>query len=179
MLSKLKINKSVLLGILLALFGSTSLVAQNAELAFDASAQEYISGSKELAKQMVMEALNKYPGDQKLTSLLAKIEEEQQNEDQQNKGQQNQDQEDKEEQDKKDSEDQQNQDEQKKDDKEGQGDKKEEQEQKEGKQPQPASISREDAERLLEALNKEEQDIQKKVNAEKLKGKPIKTEKDW
>lgn len=43
----------------------------------------------------------------------------------------------------------------------------------------PGQISREDAERLLEVLNKEEQQVQKKLNEKKIKGQPINTEKDW
>ncbi len=45
--------------------------------------------------------------------------------------------------------------------------------------PKPGQISREDAERLLEVLNKEEQAVQKKLNEKKIKGQPISTEKDW
>ncbi len=45
--------------------------------------------------------------------------------------------------------------------------------------PKPGQISREDAERLLEVLNKEEQAVQKKLNEKKIKGKPVNTEKDW
>ena len=32
---------------------------------------------------------------------------------------------------------------------------------------------------LLEAMNNEEQKVQKKMNLEKQKGKKVKTEKDW
>ena len=45
--------------------------------------------------------------------------------------------------------------------------------------PQPGGISKERLENLLDAVNKEEKRVQDKVNAQKVKGKPVKTEKDW
>jgi tetratricopeptide (TPR) repeat protein len=79
----------------------------------------------------------------------------------------------------------------KKDDKEKEGDKdKEKPSDKDGKkkdkpedqgkpQPKPGGISKERLENLLDAVNNEEKKIQDKVNGQKVKGKPIKTEKDW
>ena len=45
--------------------------------------------------------------------------------------------------------------------------------------PQPGGISKERLENLLNAVNKEEKKVQDKVNAQKVQGKPVKTEKDW
>ena len=45
--------------------------------------------------------------------------------------------------------------------------------------PAPGGISKERLENLLDAVNKEEKKVQDKVNAQKVKGKPVKTEKDW
>ncbi|MFV5694291.1 tetratricopeptide repeat protein [Flavobacterium sp. LB3P122] len=45
--------------------------------------------------------------------------------------------------------------------------------------PPPGGISKERLENLLDAVNKEEKKVQDKVNAQKVKGKPVKTEKDW
>ena len=45
--------------------------------------------------------------------------------------------------------------------------------------PAPGGISKERLENLLNAVNKEEKKVQDKVNTEKVKGKPVKTEKDW
>ena len=45
--------------------------------------------------------------------------------------------------------------------------------------PNPSGISKQRLENLLDAVNNEEKKIQGKVNANKVKGKPIKTEKDW
>lgn len=43
----------------------------------------------------------------------------------------------------------------------------------------PGGISKERLQNLLDAVNKEEKKVQDKVNAQKVKGKPTKTEKDW
>ena len=80
----------------------------------------------------------------------------------------------------------------KKDDKkEGDKDKKEENKQdnkdkkqdknNQSQQPQskPGGISKERLQNLLDAVNNEEKKIQDKVNAQKVKGKPVETEKDW
>lgn len=45
--------------------------------------------------------------------------------------------------------------------------------------PLPGGISQQRLENLLDAVNNEEKKIQEKVNAKKVKGKPIQTEKDW
>ena len=45
--------------------------------------------------------------------------------------------------------------------------------------PRPGQISPEQVKSLLEAMNQQEKNVQDKVNAEKAKGVPIKTKKDW
>lgn len=45
--------------------------------------------------------------------------------------------------------------------------------------PQPGSPSKQRIDNLLDAVNNEEKKIQDKVNAKKVKGKPVQTEKDW
>lgn len=45
--------------------------------------------------------------------------------------------------------------------------------------PLPGGISQQRLENLLDAVNNEEKKIQEKVNAKKVKGKPVQTEKDW
>ena len=60
------------------------------------------------------------------------------------------------------------------------GDQKDEKPQDDGKpKPMPGGISKQRLENLLEAVNNEEKKIQDKVNAQKVKGKPVQTEKDW
>ena len=60
------------------------------------------------------------------------------------------------------------------------GDKKDEKPKDEGQpKPMPGGISKQRLENLLDAVNNEEKKIQDKVNAQKVKGKPVQTEKDW
>jgi len=73
-------------------------------------------------------------------------------------------------------------DDKKKDDKKD-GDKKDKNDQKNNQdgqpKPKPGGIQKERVQNLLDAVNNEEKKIQDKVNANKVKGKPIQTEKDW
>ena len=89
--------------------------------------------------------------------------------------------------DEKDKKDQDKKDQDKKDDKkDGDKDKKDDKGKKDNKpgdqgqpKPTPGGISKQRLENLLDAVNNEEKKIQDKVNAQKAKGKPIQTEKDW
>ncbi len=95
----------------------------------------------------------------------------QENKDQENKDQENKDQE-KQDQEKQDQEkqDQQNQDQENQD----------QQNQEEQKQqPQPLQISKEDAERMLSAIQQQEKDVKAKVDKKKAAAAKVKTEKDW
>jgi tetratricopeptide (TPR) repeat protein len=51
--------------------------------------------------------------------------------------------------------------------------------QKDGQQPQPNKLSKEDAERMLDALNNDEKQTQDKLKNKKLKGVKMHVEKDW
>ena len=48
-----------------------------------------------------------------------------------------------------------------------------------GKKPKEGQISKQRLENLLDAVNNEEKKVQEKVNAQKVKGKPVETDKDW
>lgn len=61
-------------------------------------------------------------------------------------------------------------------DKQGKGDDKKEQEKR---QPQQGQLSPQQIKNLLDAMNNEEQKVQEKMNAEKVKGVKIQTDKDW
>jgi len=97
---------------------------------------------------------------------------------------QNQDEQDKKEdegdKDKKEGEDQEDENGKPKDDKndQGQGDKDKEQPKQKPK-PQPGKMSPQQIKNILEAMNNQEQKVQEKMNAKKLKGGKVKTEKDW
>ncbi|WP_406685197.1 tetratricopeptide repeat protein [Seonamhaeicola sp. MEBiC1930] len=64
-----------------------------------------------------------------------------------------------------------------KDDKGKEGDKKDED--KKPPKPQEGRMSPQQIKNLLEAMNNQEQKVQEKMNAEKQKGVPVKTDKDW
>ncbi len=172
----------VLFSLILLIFVRVSW-SQNAEEFFNLSSQEYIQGNKEIAMQTVNKGLNQFPNNPKLTALKEKLEEEQENQDK------NQDQENKENQDKKQDEkqqenqqqnDQQNQENEPKDERGKRKPNEPKPEPKDGEgEPRKEQISREDAERLLKSLDKDEQEIQRKLNQQKIKEKPIKTEKNW
>ena len=67
-----------------------------------------------------------------------------------------------------------------KEDKKDEGEKGDEKEEKPQKpQPQPGQLSPQQIKNLLEAMNNQEQQVQEKMNAERQKGEPIKTDKDW
>lgn len=95
---------------------------------------------------------------------------------------------DKDQQNQKDQNQKEDQDQKNKDDNQGKQDEKEKQDQNKGNQdnqdtqegqPKPQGISKESLERLLEAVNNEEKKVQDKIKAEKVKGKPVQTDKDW
>lgn len=103
----------------------------------------------------------------------------QEKEDQQNQDQQNQDDKDQGDQDEKDGDDKEDEKGKPKDDKKDNqgGDEKDKDQQK--PQPQPGQLSPQQIKNLLEAMNNQEQKVQEKMNAEKQKGTPVKTDKDW
>mgnify|MGYP000665047196 CR=1 FL=1 len=78
-----------------------------------------------------------------------------------------------------------NKDKEKEDDKgkekpDNKGNQKDDKPQEDGKpKPMPGGIPQQRVENLLDAVNNEEKKVQNKVNAQKVKGKPVQTEKDW
>ena len=105
--------------------------------------------------------------------------EEQQQQDQENKDQENKDQENKDQENKdQENKDQENKDQENKDQQDQE--KQDEQKQDEQKQqPQPLQISKEDAERMLSAIQQQEKDVKDKVDKKKAAAAKVKTEKDW
>jgi flagellar biosynthesis GTPase FlhF len=100
---------------------------------------------------------------------------------------QNQDQQDQDQQDQDQNQDQQDQQEQEQEDQEQQKEKNQEQQEKQNQQQQESQqqqqqqkeISKEDAERMLEALKNDEKNTLEKLKMQKIKGSKTKTEKDW
>ncbi len=102
-----------------------------------------------------------------------------QNQDKENKDKENQDKEnqDQEKQDEK-NKDQENKDKQDQENKDQQNQDQEKQDEQK-QQPQPLQISKEDAERMLSAIQQQEKDVKDKVDKKKAAAAKVKTEKDW
>lgn len=66
-----------------------------------------------------------------------------------------------------------------KEEKNNSNDEKSDNEKNENQQPPSSQMSPQQLENLLEAMTNEEKDVQEKVNAQKVKGAPIKAKKDW
>lgn len=94
--------------------------------------------------------------------------------DQENKDQQDQENQDQQDQENQDQQDQENQDQQKNQDQQEQ----QNQDQQE-QQARPLEISKEDAERMLSAIQQQEKDVKEKVDKKKAAAAKVKTEKDW
>lgn len=156
-------------------FGYTGY-AQSANEYFHDTSKEYIYGELETATQVVDEGLQKYPDNQKLQALKTLLEQEkekqqqqqqQQNQDQQN--QQNQDQQDQDQQEQEQNQDQQDQ--QNADEQDPQED---------GKQQElQAQMSKEEAEKILKALEQKEKELLKEFKKQKSPTAKTKNDKDW
>lgn len=150
-------------------------------------------GSSYAKMEKFEEAINAYkqglkinPNDEEARRNLAKTmrqlqqqkKEQEENKDQDQKD--DKDDKDKKDQDKdKDQDKKEDKDQDKKDDQNKKDPNKDKKDQDQKQKAQPGEISKEDAKRLLEALAREEAELQKKMKKEKIKGKPVKTEKDW
>ena len=110
--------------------------------------------------------LNPSDQDTKYNLAYAKQKLEEQQEQEQNQDQQDQDQD----QDQQDKEDQDQQDKENQDQQE---------QENQDQQAQPLQISREDAERMLDAIQQQEKDVKEKVDKQKAAAAKVKTEKDW
>ncbi len=168
--------------ICLALCATAS--AQTATQLFNPPAKEYIYGNTPVASNLVAEALEKFPQDEKLLKLKKLIEEQQQQKDQQNKDQNQQDQKQDQQQDQQkqqsgqdDKKDQQ-QDQQKGKNQPDQADQQQSQDQPQPAQPKQAGeMSKEEAQQLLDAMKQDEQD--QRTNLKPFLGGPVRVEKDW
>jgi DNA anti-recombination protein RmuC len=150
--------------LILCLFPAT-LFAQSATDYFHIAANYYVNAHKKNAQTTIREGIQKFPDNQKLRNLAAKIEELPDPEDEQNQqDQQNQDNQDQQEQEQEQNQQQQDQ-------------KKDEMQQKQEQQQQ--QISREDAQRMLDAIAQEEKELQEKLQKKERAGHRPKIEKNW
>lgn len=165
-----------------ALFAAPGLMAQTADDYFHGSAQSFINADIQGAIAQVQQGLAQYPNDPKLNALLQKLEEEQEKQ-QQQQNQQNQDQE---QQEQEQNQDQQNQDQQEQNEEQEQQDQQEgeqneeqqPQEQQDGQPQQPREISKEEAEKILQALAQKEKELLKEFKKKKTQGSAT-HDKDW
>jgi tetratricopeptide (TPR) repeat protein len=141
----------------------------------------YNVGNSLLNSQKIEESIEEYkkslklnPNDQEAKYNLSYALEMLKNQQQQDQQQDKKD-EDKKEEEKKDE--QKDKKEEKKEDQQQKQDQQKKEDQKQQQQPQPQKISKEEAERILEALKDNEKDLQKELR--KVKGKRVKTDKDW
>lgn len=153
----------------------------------DESRYNYALAKELLEKQQQEQDQNKDQQDQDQDQNKDQDQNQDQNQDQQDKNEDSSEGDQKEDK----SEDKQNEGDQKKEEGD-QGEKEKEQEknsdqQKKGNQDKPdkkpprkpGQISPEQVQSLLKAMNQQEREVQDKVNAEKVKGVPVKTKKDW
>ncbi len=145
----------------------SSLSAQTANDYFHSAANYYVNANKKSAQSTIQEGIIKYPNDSKLKTLATKINELPDPEDDQN--QQNQQNQQNKDQDKQDQKDQDKQDQQNQQDQKDQ----------KGEQPQQRQISPEDAQRILNALEQEEKDLQEKMQKKERAGSRPAIEKNW
>lgn len=184
-----------LLSIVLVLaFVSGKAQETTADGYFNLASKEYVKQDKMQALRTLDKGLAQFPGDVKLLKLAEELIKEDENK-QQQQDQQKQDQDKKDQQDKdknkqdqkdKDQQEQEKKDQQEKQDKEGQEKKDQEKQGQEGKEqepkdqkPQPGTIAPQDAMRMLEALDRQEQGVQDKVREKLRPSNPQKIEKDW
>lgn len=170
--------------------GNTLLVMEKSEESIEAYKESLRNRpNSEQTKYNLEFARHKQQQDQQDQQDQQNQENKDQNKDQENKDQQDQNKDqDQKDQDKKDQEqkDQEQKDQDKKDQNKDQQNK-DNSDQKDNKdqpqpQPQEGKISKEDAERLLEALQNDEKNVQEKVQKQKVqeqKAKKMKIEKDW
>ncbi|MDG1804324.1 hypothetical protein [Flavicella sp.] len=177
--------------ILLLFFMMIGLIVQSQTSAdgyFNSGAQDFIHNELEKAIATIDQGLKKFPNDENLNELKEKLIEEKKKQDQKQKqnGGKKKENQDKKSNDKKESE--QNQDKKDEENKDQNKDKENEDSEnkkKEEQKPQPkpevqqGQMTPQQIKQLLETMNNEEAKTQKKVNAQKVKGKKVQQEKDW
>ena len=135
------------LSLSLLLLAMLSAKAQDADDFFHGGAQHFLTNNIPGALEVVTNGLQRFPEDEKLKKLYALLNKQQQQQQQQNQDQKQQDQ------DKKDEQQQQKEQQQKQD----------QQKEEEKQAKKRDKISKEDAEKILQALNNDEKNTQKKL----------------
>lgn len=145
----------------------------SAEEFFNRAARQYVKEDKLAALKTLDKGLQAYPGDARMLKLAEELLKEQQQQQAQQQQQKQQDEQQKKEEQK---QQQAQQDQQKKE----QQEQEEQGERKDGeRKPQPGRIAPQDAERILDALERQEQGTQDKVRARMRPVQRRRIEKDW
>jgi predicted Zn-dependent protease len=132
--------------------------AHSPEAYFNRASRQYVKEDKSSAMRVLDEGLREHPGDAKLLKLAEQLlkEDRQQKQAQQQQQQQEDDQ------------------------KQEQGqEQKQAQEQNQEQERNSRGMDKRDAERMLDELNREEQDVQERVRARSMPGRKARIEKDW
>lgn len=159
----------------------------SAEAYFNQASKEYVKQDKITALRTLDNGLRQYPGDPRLLKLAEELikedEQEQEQEQQQQQDQQKQEQQDQEDQRKGDKQQQQQQKEEQQKEQEKQAEKQKQQNADKGEekeqQPSAGTIAPQDALRMLDALERSEEDVQEKVRAKLRPAVRRPIEKDW
>ncbi len=183
----------IMLGAAAATFGQEAMEAavDIDTTYFHPAASMYIQGNASGASNLVHQGLAEFPDNGKLLrlkELLDQQQEQQQNQDQ-NNDQQNQDQNQQDQQDQEPNKDQQNQDQQNDQNQDQNQDQKnqneqdpqdqqnQDQQQQQAEPPRAEEMSRDEAERLMDAMKQDEET--KRLMLQPVRGAPVKVDKDW
>jgi DNA anti-recombination protein RmuC len=175
------IPKLFFAAVLVAFSGALSslVLAQTAESFFHGGAQTYIGGDLPLAINQVLEGLNRFPDDLKLNELLQKLQEEQEKQQQQN--QQNQEQQEQEQNQEQQQQQEENQEQEQNEQQENEEQQNQEPQDQEQQPAQPQNLdemSKEEAEKILQALAQKEKELLKEFKKQKPQGSAT-HDKDW
>lgn len=171
-----------LLTIIFSLLLTTLAFAQSADNYFHDGAQSFINADLQTAINEVQEGLSRYPNDAKLNALMEKLQQEQekqqqqQQQQQQQEQQQNQEQQSQQEQDQNQEQENQEQQQQQQEQSENQGEQNPQEMNPEELESQ--KISKENAEKILQALAQKEKELLKEFKKKKTDGS-AKHDKDW
>ncbi|HET8865252.1 MAG TPA: hypothetical protein VFM80_06100 [Gracilimonas sp.] len=166
-----------LLPIIFSLLLTTLAFAQSADNYFHDGAQSFINADLQTAINEVQEGLSRYPNDAKLNALMEKLQQEQEKQQQQQQQQQEQQQNQEQNQEQENQEqEQQQQQQQQQQQSENQGEQNPQEMNPEELESQ--KISKENAEKILQALAQKEKELLKEFKKKKTDGS-AKHDKDW
>lgn len=163
-----------LLPIVFSLLLTSVAFAQSADDYFHGGAQSFINADLQTAINQVQEGLSRYPNDAQLNALMEKLQEEQEKQQQQQQEQQQQSQQEQEQDQNREQQDQENQEQQE----QSQNQDEQNPQEMNPEELESQKISKEDAEKILQALAQKEKELLKEFKKKKTDGS-AKHDKDW